>query len=204
MQGANRRRILDSQNSYNFMLLRSPDGAETEPRPKRVVVVFEDSGTREHALRSNPELAEAGSHAEVMMVQWCSFGELADTAALAEAALGAAAADLVVFAISPSGELPGKVKTWIEHWVTKRGDREGALIGLVARTNYPREIACLKEIYLRHTAHRAGMDYLSQFPPAMAKAIPESLDSYQNRAHQVTAVLDEILHSHPPLPPARL
>ena len=47
------------------------------------------------------------------------------------------------------------------------------------------------------------MDYLSHFPAKIPRAIPDSLDSFNRRAEQVTPVLDEILHTRfvsiPPL-----
>ena len=90
----------------------------------------------------------------------------------------------------------------MERWICQRSEREGALVGLVLadRHSRPGEIACLKEIYLRHAAHRAGMDYLSQVPPVLPKAMPDSLDMYRERAGQVTSVLDEILRTG--LPPS--
>ncbi|HLX72340.1 MAG TPA: hypothetical protein VKV04_22200, partial [Verrucomicrobiae bacterium] len=59
-----------------------------------------------------------------------------------------------------------------------------------------------REIYLRHIAHRAGMDFLSHAAPTAAKAIPDSLDSFSKRAGQMTSVLDNILHTRPRTPPA--
>ena len=37
------------------------------------------------------------------------------------------------------------------------------------------------------------MDYLTHVPQDIARAIPDSLDSYSKRADQVTSLLDEIL-----------
>lgn len=125
-----------------------------------------------------------------------------NTTAASQAAERAAGADLIVFAMTGSGDLPQEIKLWIEEWLGKRTAHEGALVGLVETESGPCPIACLKEIYLRHVAHRAGMDYLSHEPPTAQKAIPDSLDSFNQRAGQMTTVLDEILHTHsrPTLP----
>src|SRR5262249_26515763 len=119
-----------------------------------------------------------------------------------EAANRAAKADLILFAVTSEGDLPNEVKHWIEHWMNRRGEREGALAGLVMdRPASPFEIATRKEIYLRHTARRAQMDYLSHEIPTPRKAIPDSLDSFNRRAFEMTSVLDEILQTRPMAPP---
>jgi hypothetical protein len=58
-----------------------------------------------------------------------------------------------------------------------------------------------KYAYLRNAAHRAGMDYLTQIPQSISsRSIPDSLDSYSQRADKVTSVLDGILHQKAPPP----
>jgi hypothetical protein len=44
------------------------------------------------------------------------------------------------------------------------------------------------------------MDYLTQVPQDIARAFPDSLDSYTRRADQVTSILDGILHQQAPPP----
>jgi hypothetical protein len=45
------------------------------------------------------------------------------------------------------------------------------------------------------------MDYLNHVPQDISLSIPESLDSYTQRADQVTSLLDDILHQQVPPPP---
>jgi hypothetical protein len=117
-----------------------------------------------------------------------------------DAARRAVEADLVVFALEPGGDLPHSTKLWIDSWLGKRSEHEGAIIGLTESTG-PGDMASLKEIYLRHVAHRAGMDYLSHASPTAPRAIPNSIDSFSERAGRMTAVLDEILRARPVQPP---
>jgi hypothetical protein len=168
----------------------------------RVVVAYETTATRELAIRSSQELAGLFAGEAGLNVRWWSFALLCDPAFAKDAAVQASDADLLVFAITPAGDLPQEIKLWMENWITHRTVREGAVVGLVLLEGHsrPGEIACLKEIYLRHAAHRAGMDYLSQLPSALPKAMPDSLDSYRERAGQVTSVLDEILRTCLPPP----
>jgi hypothetical protein len=39
------------------------------------------------------------------------------------------------------------------------------------------------------------MDYLSHVPPMIPRIIPDSLESFNQQAEQVTSLLDEILHA---------
>ena len=154
-------------------------------------MVYENAVAREHVLQAAPQLQEAAQNNDN---PWWSFELLSRKPKEAsQATLRAAAADLVVFAVLPSGDLPKPIKLWIETWIAKR-KREGTIVALSPRSStHPGELPSLKEIYLRHIALGAGMDYLSRVPSSLQRAIPNSLDSYQERAHQMTSVLDEIL-----------
>ena len=44
------------------------------------------------------------------------------------------------------------------------------------------------------------MDYLTEMPQDISRSIPDSLDSYTERAEQVTSLLDNILHQQAPPP----
>ena len=118
-----------------------------------------------------------------------------------EAALKAACADLIIFSAAPEGDFPVALKAWIETWLSKRGDREGML----CRPNRPVSRSHRREGQkhqcLRNAAHHGAMDYLTQIPQDIAFSIPESIDSYTQRADQVTSLLDDILHQQLP-PPA--
>jgi hypothetical protein len=169
-----------------------------------IVVVYEDGGSRDHAVEFFDELtSQIGPQAE-FDVSWWAFAMLRNGGANHDAARKAAVADMIVFALRPGGDLPHEIKSWIEASMVQRGEREGAVVGLMEGEPAPCAAACLKEVYLRRVAHRSGMDYLSHAAPTAARAIPDSLDSYQERAGQITSVLDEILHTQPPpSPPPR-
>jgi len=164
-------------------------------RRQNVVMVCENDAARQHALRSQPGLGFDDAKPKDKPIAWWSFEQLSEKIHADDAAAKAAAADLVVFSVSTSGDLPDHVKLWIEKWVANRNDREGALVCLVSVPKTPAYLASLKEIYLRHTAHRAGMDYLSEIPSGPGKALPDSPDSCRERARHVSSVLDEILRA---------
>lgn len=169
---------------------------EVTPKEKCVVVIYETPAIREHAVRFCERLTHECDPGPISEIDWWSFRLLDHPVASGDAARKAAEADVVVFAMDAGGDLPEAMKLWMENWLNRRGEREGALVGLLAR-EAPHDIAPFREIYLRHAARRAGMDYLSHAAPTVSKAIPDSLDSYSERAGQMTSVLDGILHTHP-------
>ena len=54
------------------------------------------------------------------------LGELASATSVEKAIVDA---DVVVFAMEARGDLPEELKLWIEKWLNKRGEREGAIAG---------------------------------------------------------------------------
>jgi hypothetical protein len=172
-------------------------GNENEARgAKCVVVIYEDPSIRERAVRFCERLA-AEEKFTLLDMDWWSFPLLSHPTLANNAVQKAAGADVVVFAMGARGDLPEEIKMWIERWLTKRGEREGAVVGLLKRDDALQDTASFREIYLRHAARRAGMDYLSHAAPTVTKAIPDSIDSFSERAGQMTSVLDGILQKHP-------
>jgi hypothetical protein len=165
---------------------------------KSLVVVYEDPAIRERAVHFCERMAIKTAD---MDMDWWSFPLLSHPTLAHSAVEKASNADVVVFAMDARGDLPDEIKLWIEKWLNKRGEREGALVGLLGRQEGLQEIVSFREIYLRHAARRAGMDYLSHAAPTLRRAIPDSIDSFSERAGQMTSVLDDILQKHPHSPP---
>jgi len=165
-----------------------------------VVVIYDDLPTREEAVKFSDVLVRRFWSEYEFDVGWWSVRDLEKPERALTAAAKAAKADLLVFALKPEGELPDCVFAWIDRWIEKRGEREGALAGLLDPAAGPNGIATEKYLYLRSLAHRTGMDYLMQVPENMVRTIPDSIDSYAERASTRSSVLDEILNR--PLPAA--
>ena len=181
------------------MLVLMPDAAESSAREQaHAVVVYETTPARELAM----EFCSHRAGEQMLNIHWYSFELLRDRDAAARAATKARLADLILFSMTHEGDFPDEIKLWIERWMARRHDREGALVGLVVdRPQNVSTLASLKEVYLRHAATSVGMDYLSHAMPTAWKAMPDSLDSFSQRAGQVTSLLDEILQKPPPQPP---
>ena len=169
-----------------------------------VVVFYEDHATREEAVKFCDALVKRFWSDYGFDVNWWSFAQLNEFEAAKEASLKAAQAPLIVFAASPQDEIPAEIHAWLESWLSQRGDREGALVGLLDPAAISPGLTSQKYVYLRNITHRAGMDYLTHVPENISRCIPDSIESYNDRAQRVTSVLDEILRQQPPPPPQML
>jgi hypothetical protein len=171
--------------------------AGSEPKAAwSVTVVYDDAAAREQAVDFCDQLVKRFWTRFEFDVSWWSFSMLQQEPVATEAAERAARANLIVFASTLPGDFPLSVQGWVESWLNRRGDREGILAGLMDPGADLSGREGQKHNYLRRVAHRAAMDYLTQVPHSIWRSIPESLDSYAERAVQVSSVLDEILH-HP-------
>ena len=166
-----------------------------------VAVVYEDSAARERAVDFCDQLVQRFWGRFEFEVNWWSFQALQEHGMALDAADKAARANLVVLSSLGPQDLPARVKTWIESWLSRRGDLEGILAGLIEPADAVGSPEAGKHLYLRQVAHRAGMDYLTQVPQDISRSIPDSPECYSLRAAQVSTVLDEILHHRAP-PPA--
>lgn len=171
---------------------------ELGPRPAGVscvVVVHEDSGTRQMAVRFCDELVLRFWTKRSFSFSWWSFASLTEANAGRVAAERAAEADLIVFATRQGMDLPLEIKCWVADWERKRAQREGCLVVL---TDSPQtERTAEPHFYFRGLAHRSGLDYLTQMPSDLSQSIPESVESCHARAQRVTSVLDDILSRTP-------
>jgi hypothetical protein len=163
-----------------------------------VMVVYEDTERREAAVRFCDLLIERFWDRYGFYLSWWSFASLMETASVEVQIEKALEADLIIVAAGPEGEMPAPVQVWFDSWLGQRGDREGAIIALNDPGSGSDEARVGRFVYLRSVAHRAGMDYLTQVPEGVLPGIPESVDSFNERARQMTSVLDTILHTQPP------
>lgn len=162
-----------------------------------VLIIYEDASTQQKAVAFCDNLVRRFWTECEFDPTWGSCALLSEPESAAAMADKALAADWIVFALRPTGEPPEAVADWIHSWLPQRQKREGALIALL---DNKLPVSCepaTRQVFLRHVAHAAGMDYLTQEPDAIVRPIPDSLDSYNDRAERVTTLLDEILHTQP-------
>ncbi len=170
------------------------------PVRQSILVIFETPRHREQAVGACAHLSENAR----VEIDWCSLSELTTASYAEKMAEKAAATDLIIFSGNCEGDFSKETKLWLERWLFKRSAHEGTMVGLFTnRSAGFLGITSVKEMYLRQAAHHAGLDYLSHLPTGPRRTIPDSLDTFNRRAGQITSVLDEILrprtHSAPPL-----
>ncbi len=183
------------------MTKQNENGARLEEKTAwSVVVLYEDAAARDRAVGFCDQMVSRFWAKCELDVSWWSFTLLEQAHPAKAAAEKAAGADLILFSAVPEGEFPLPVKAWIETWLNQRGQREGVLVGLME----PAAGICgpegPKHHYLRHTAHRGALDYLTHVPQDISGSMPDSLDRYAKRADQFTSLLNGILRQRPPPP----
>lgn len=164
-----------------------------------VLVIYEDETTQSAAVAFCDDLVSRFWTRCDISVEWCSFSALTDARSGRAALHKAAEADLIVFAAQPDDPLPAHIDLWLTSWVTQRGQRDGAVIGLLdpSSGNEPR---ANRYTLLRSIAHKAGMDYLTQAPQQFGGVLG-CVEECSRRAQARTDVLEGIL-KRPHLPVA--
>jgi hypothetical protein len=161
-----------------------------------ILVIYEGAAAREPAMRFCDGLVQKFWPEFSFELSWLDWGDLEDATAAKAAQHKAAEAQLLVVAAASAKMIPGHVQRWIECSIRNRGDREGVLVGL---TGDGRD-ASAAQMYLRKLAHQGGMDYLTAIPHNLPHAVPDSAESYNVRATQMTSVLGAILNRVPSPP----
>ena len=172
--------------------MKNADSLEAQKAKWSVVVLFENTEARDRAVAFCEHLVDRFWKGFAVEVNWWGFGDLQNLEAVQQSVESAGTADVVLFA-SQSDTLPFETRSWVEQWIRVRGDREGALVDLCGAPNERTEQPEDSRVFLRKTAQRAGMDYFTCLPHDMSRPIPDSIESYSQRADQVTRVLDDIL-----------
>lgn len=157
------------------------------------VVICEDEPAHARALAICERVARQFWDEIEFKFRWWTFASLGYPANATEASHDAGSAEMVFFAAQGRGDLPARVKSWIETWANTRTDRGGALIYLAGDEDPLEAEVSLKQLYLRQVAHRAEMDFLCDVPEHLAPTIPESPEWFTDRASEVGPVMDGIL-----------
>ncbi len=168
-----------------------------------VVSLFENVTAREQAMQFCDTLVSRFWPDFSFDFLWCPWTDLARPTKAKEAEAKVREADLILVAMAPGGRCPAWLRHWLELALADRSEREGALVAIPAPDSGLSAEAAAAQAYLRKLAHQSGLDYLTAVPQSLPAGVPESLESYNVRASQMTSVLDTILR-HSPTPPRML
>ena len=130
----------------------SDEFAVSAPAVIKCVIIYEDFTAGKCGERFYQNLRAAIGMDYAPPRNLCSFPALTIPKIRNIAASAAAAADIVIFALSGEKELPAKVKEWIEMWLGLIDGGHPALVPLLDRANAKSAAICA---YLRSLCSRA-------------------------------------------------
>ena len=165
-----------------------------------VLALYENAEARQFAVQFCDCLVQRFWGDYGFDLSWCDWAALEHPGSANAAARKVGEADLIIIAPSPGATIPWELRNWLESVLHDRGEREGVLVGLPAPGAEFSAEAAATQLYLRKLAHNVGMDFLTAVPESMPTRATESSEAYNQRATQVTSVLDSILR-YCPVPP---
>ena len=163
-----------------------------------VVVLYEDKSTRERAMVTCDRLVRNFWTEVEFDFHWWRTDFLLDPLLAQTATLDAREADVIIFSSAGEAELSAAVLHWFDQWAEQRGNREGMLLDLTHGAVPVTLRSERKQNRLRELARRARLDYVPGIPAQLRGRLPDSWQTAEARAVQVTSVLDEILNRIPP------
>jgi hypothetical protein len=172
--------------------------SEASPREEScaVLVLYEDVATRQGGLAACDYLVQ-NFWAEVNFeFHWWRTDFLADPALARAAAEEACKADLIFLCSTATRELSATLRTWFDSWIESRLAGEGMLVNLVTG-EAPPPPRHSGDLFLRDLSRRADLDYLGTFPLTSTGTFPSSAMDAEERANQMSAVLNELLRESP-------
>src|SRR4029077_11488819 len=94
------------------------------------VVIYEDVAARERAVIFCDHLVERFWARHEFEVSWWQMTDLSVPHSAENAARKAIQANLIVVATTGTTDVPAVLREWLEGWLSRRSDREGALVSL--------------------------------------------------------------------------
>jgi hypothetical protein len=163
-----------------------------------VVVLYEDTPTRDRAMLLCNRLVKNFWSDVEFDFHWWRTDFLDDPRMARIAAADATATDIFIFSSSQESGLSPAFLKWFEDWSREREARDGLLLDLSDAPAQTSRIVQQKQARLRKIAELAHLDYCNRLPPRFSGAMLNSRQNVEARAHEVSSVLEDILHRLPP------
>jgi hypothetical protein len=173
----------------NCLFRQEISAAQAEPGNRcRIVLVYEDTATRERLLRLGDRLSAIFGDDIDFDGAWWRLDFLSDPALANLAAGTAAKADIIAFSLNPEGAWRGLLRKWSAKWANKRTGKEGAMLVLMGSESEALAFSSLPANPFRDIARRANMDYLEPVQGQSPAAGANLLDLFLKQASHVTFV----------------
>jgi hypothetical protein len=170
---------------------KSNDGTGELGTPCRVAVFYGDTESRERALKLSSRLAVKFMADVDLDFSWWKFQFLRDGVIAGLAAQSAARADMIIYSLDSTSELPDEARACNELWLDQRQGKSGLLAALIGKDNLKRRPVPVHG-YLADLARRAGMQFMSRWESQPPEGV-DYLDMMLRRANASSPILDELL-----------
>jgi hypothetical protein len=171
----------------------SEGGEASTPSSLDVLILYEDYGTglrAKHSLDFLP--AQLPAHAKWSTKLWRS--ELLSDPVLSEqAAMEAAAADVIILSVHGQSALPEEVRAWLNRWLNQKARRPYALGVLLDAGDVSQGSENPVVAYLQQVALVAGVDLFYGFSEAPLRELDPAMAEINERAHYSSAVIEDML-----------
>lgn len=181
--------------------------SEWEPKfPFDLVVAYEDTFTRDRALRLYDHLAQQLLNDYDFQCSWWKFDHLVNPTLRHQAADAAASANMVILSLHAQDEVSPLHRTWIEEWLPLRDSGTAALVALIGGGNDAGFEKAPMLAYLQNAARLGRMDFFNHgFEMNQALALSPSAQSpsanpITQRAQVVMPLLHETTPQRTPTP----
>jgi hypothetical protein len=171
-----------------------PQATRWEPKfPFDLVVAYEDTTTRDRAMRLYDHLAQQLLDDYDFQVCWWKLDHLENPKLCEQAADAAAGANMVILSLRDDRDLPGAFHRWIDVWVSRKDNRKSALVLLLGAKGHATDDARQLQTRLQQLARQAKMDFFAHAYELPEPDLASAADSLARRARTVTPLLEEIL-----------
>jgi len=171
---------------------KSSGGIGDVGTPCKVAVFYGDTESRERALKLSSRLAFKFMADVDLDFSWWKFEFLTDGVIAGLAAQSAGQADMILYSLTTTNELPSPVQACNELWLDQRQGKNGLLVALIGRDDSLKRRPVPIHAYLSDLARRAGMQFMSRWESQPPEGV-DYLDMMLRRANESSPVLDEML-----------
>jgi len=124
-----------------------------------IVALYDGNVTRARAMAACDYLVHQFWPELELKFHWWRTDFLRDAALASVAAANALTADFLIICSETGAELSPALETWFESWLSRRGEKSGALVDLSPASRSP-----AREQFLREAGRRGRFDYLTAVP----------------------------------------
>jgi len=169
-------------------------GAETPILPfLNVIILYEDFGTGLRAKRSLDLLPKRLAAKTPLSTKLWRIELLADPLLAEQAALEAAAADVIILSVHGRRGLPDEVRKWLSGWLAHKEPRPYALGVLLDSREMSQGSENPVVASMQRVAADAGADLFYGFAEASGSELDATMEDINHRAHSSSTVLEDML-----------